>query len=380
MPNKKEEQNTAIQENSKNSRQEAFARVIRSMSKVKKDEDPPINFLPEMNVDIERFTSGSLILDSILGGGLPKGRIIEIYGGEACGKTSIALTAIAHLQKKGGNCVFIDAESALDVAYAKKLGVDLDKLAFSQESIAETLFDMILSLAGTGTVDLIVVDSVASLTTQTEFEESVEKVQMAGLARVMSKGLKKLAPVCSKNKCTVIFLNQTRDNVGVMFGSKVTTSGGNALKFFASQRIQVSRTGVEKDENGEVIGTTVKLRCVKNKTGIPFGEGLTSLEFNRGINPEGEVLFLGEELKVIEKKGMTYWFIPKDPKAITPEMGTMEDGKFKLGTYARGALESLKNPIIYKVVSEAVVQTLKDRNETGQGLNENSFEEALEEA
>lgn len=347
-------------------RRKLFEQTIKELNKKNKDDDTIINLLPDINVDVEKFSSGSLALDCILGGGFPKGRIIEIYGAEGSGKTSIALTAIGNVQKQGGNCVFIDAENAFDPRYAKTLGVDLDKLAFSQVGIAEDVLQLTFDLARSGAVDLIVIDSVAALSPRSEYEESIDKQQMAPLARVMSKGLRKIITASNRNNCAIIFLNQTRDNVGVMFGSKTTTSGGKALRFYASQRIQVIKTGVEK-EGDEVIGTKVKFKCVKNKVAPPFGESTSVLTFAKGINLAAEALVLGEELGVLKKEGRTYYY--ETDKSYGEEYPN-EDGRVKLGGFKRLVLEALEIPEIYNDVSKEVLTELKKKNEMPETLEE----------
>lgn len=297
--------------------------VDKFMKKQTNSEDSVVALLQDMSVDVQRFSSGSFVLDTITGGGFPHGRIIELYGPESSGKTSIALNAVANVQKEGGNAVFVDAENAFDPHYATTLGVDVNSLGFSQSTIAEDVFNMSIKLAESGNVDLIVVDSVASLAPRAEAEGSMDKQQMGALARVMSKGLRLLTPICAKNNCTIIFLNQIREKVGIMFGNPETTPGGKALKFYASQRIEVRRKEVVKEGNTE-IGTKVRLKVIKNKVAAPFGEGFTVLTFAHGINHTAEIIVVGAEKNRIYQKSAqsAMYYNPLHPENI-------KDGGFK---------------------------------------------------
>lgn len=344
-------------------RQKRHKRFLEALDEIDKqykgDEDKLISILDNMQADVKRVSSGSIVLDSILGGGLPVGRIIEIYGPESSGKTSIALNAIANVQREGGNAVFIDAEQALDPHYASILGVNLKELGLSQSSIAETALGLCKKLADSGEVDLIVVDSVAALTPQQEMDAELEKAQVAILARVMSKALRVLIPTCKKNNCTIIFLNQIREKVGVMFGNPETTPGGKALKFYASQRIEVRRKEQEKDGK-EVIGTKVRLKVAKNKVGAPFKEGLTVLTFAQGINRAAEMIVVGDELDIIEKNGNTYWFTPdKKVKLITDNVSEV-DGRIKIGIGRASSVDNLAaEPELFAAVSEKIAARLE---------------------
>lgn len=316
------------------------------------------------SANVKRFSSGSLVLDSISGGGLPKGRIIEIYGPEASGKTSIALTAIANIQREGGNAVFVDAEQALDTNYASVLGVEIDELVLAQVSVAEDVLQMCVDLAKSGLTDLIVVDSVAALVPRQEAEGEIEKVQVGLMARIMSKALRVLTPICAKNEVTIIFLNQIREKVGVMFGNPETTPGGKALKFFASQRIEIRRKGTEK-EGKEVIGTVVRMKMVKNKVAAPFKEGLTVLTFAHGINRPAEMLVIGEEMGIILKEGRSLYFTPDVDINLVGDISSMEeDGRVKIATSKADAVTALsKEPELFESIVRAVSAQIDDQRE-----------------
>lgn len=248
----------------------------------------------------------SISLDSALGvAGLPKGRIVEIYGPESSGKTTLALTVIAESQKAGGNCAFIDAEHALDTQYAQKLGVKLEDLMLSQPDTGEQALEIVQLLVDSGAVDTIVVDSVAALTPKAEIEGEMG-AQLPGLqARLMSQALRKLTAIVKKNNVTVIFINQIRMKIGVMFGSPETTTGGNALKFYASVRLDIRRTETVK-KGDDAIGNVVKVKVVKNKVAAPFKVAEFRVMFGTGIDKEYELITLGQGLKLIEKAGA--WF------------------------------------------------------------------------
>ena len=259
---------------------------------------------------IESFSSGSLGLDIALGiGGLPKGRISEVYGPESSGKTTLALHTAAEVQKKGGTVVYIDAEHALDVTYAKKLGVDTSKLLVSQPDCGEQAFEICEALIQSGSVDLIVIDSVAALVPKAEIEGEMEDIQPGLQARLMSKALRKLTAVAAKSGCAILFINQIRMKIGVMFGSPETTAGGNALKFYASVRLDVRRIGSLKEgADAEVHGSRVRVKVVKNKVAPPFREAEFDIIFNEGISRIGETIDIGVEKGVIDKAGAWYSF------------------------------------------------------------------------
>ncbi len=253
-------------------------------------------------IDVELLPSGSLSLDLALGGGFPKGRIIEIYGPESSGKTTLALHAIAEMQKQKGQCAFIDAEHALDPAYAKRIGVETDKLLISQPDNGEQALEICETLVRSGAVDLIVVDSVAALVPQAEIDGDMGDAQMGLQARLMSQAMRKLTGIISKSKATVIFINQIRMKIGVMFGNPETTTGGNALKFYASVRLDIRRIGQIKDGD-KIAGNRTKVKIVKNKIAAPFRTAEFDIMYNEGISKIGDILDLGVEHGILEKAG-----------------------------------------------------------------------------
>ena len=263
-------------------------------------------------IEIEAISTGSLGLDIALGiGGLPKGRIVEIYGPESSGKTTLTLHVVAEEQKKGGVCAFVDAEHALDPTYARKLGVDLDELLISQPDTGEQALEIVDTLVRSGAVSLVVVDSVAALTPKSEIEGDMGDMQMGSQARLMSQAMRKLTASIGRSNCMVIFINQIRMKIGVMFGSPETTTGGNALKFYASVRLDIRRTGAIKDRD-EVIGNSTRVKVVKNKVSPPFKEVEFDIMYGEGISKVGELVDIGVKAGVVEKSGS--WYSYKDER------------------------------------------------------------------
>ena len=264
------------------------------------------------NVDIEAISTGSLGIDIALGiGGLPKGRIIEIYGPESSGKTTLALSVIAQSQKKGGTCAFIDAEHALDPSYAKKIGVDIDNLLISQPDAGEQALEIADTLVRSGAIDVLVVDSVAALVPKAELEGEMGDSHMGLQARLMSQALRKPTSTVSRSNTLIIFINQIRMKIGVMFGNPETTTGGNALKFYASVRIDIRRIGSIKDKE-DVIGSQTRVKIVKNKVAPPFKIVDFDIMYGEGISKTGELIDLGVKAGIVEKAGA--WFSYKGEK------------------------------------------------------------------
>lgn len=291
-------------------------------------------------VDLEAVSTGSLGLDLALGiGGLPKGRVIEIFGPESSGKTTLTLHAIAESQKQGGTCAFIDAEHALDPAYAKKLGVNIDDLIISQPDTGEQALEIADTLVRSGAVDMLVIDSVAALVPKAEIEGEMGDSHMGLQARLMSQALRKLTASISKTNCIIIFINQIRMKIGVMFGSPETTTGGNALKFYASVRLDIRRIGSIK-EGEDVTGSQTRVKVVKNKVSPPFRTVEFDIMYGSGISKEGEMIDIGVKLDLVEKSGS--WF---------------SYNNIRIGQGRGNAKQYLKdNPVVYEELEKKIRQ------------------------
>lgn len=299
---KKVKEAKQVENTNKNSKAEDAIREIKN-----KFGDDSIMMLGEApKVDVGVIPTGSLGLDSALGvGGVPRGRIIEIFGPESSGKTTLSLHIIAEAQKLGGVCAFIDAEHALDPEYAKRIGVKIDELLISQPDTGEQALEIVESLVRSGKIDVVTIDSVAALTPKDEIEGDMGAHHVGKQARLMSQALRKLTAIVAKSKTTVIFINQIRMQIGVMFGNPETTPGGKALKFYTSVRLDIRRIAqIKKGE--EIMGGRVRVKVVKNKVAAPFKQTEFDLMYNEGISKEGEIIALGEKLGIIAKSGASY--------------------------------------------------------------------------
>lgn len=313
----------------------------------------------KLNSDVEAIpvtSTGSLSLDIALGvGGVPETRILEFYGPESSGKTTLALSCVAEMQKKGGICAFVDAEHALDPIYAANLGVNLDDLLVSQPDTGEQALEVVDTLVRSGAVKMIVVDSVAALTPKAEIEGDMGDSHVGLQARLMSQALRKLTGIISGSGCTVIFINQIRMKIGVMFGNPETTTGGNALKFYASQRLDIRRIGAVKDGD-EIVGNETRVKVVKNKVAPPFKQCEFQILYGKGINRTGEILNLGVQQKLIEKAGAWYSY----------------QGD-KIGQGAKKAAEYLEqNPDLLNSIDQQIRQELlpsKKTNDSSHGVD-----------
>ena len=297
--------------------------------------------------EVEVISSGSIGLNSALGvGGFPKGRIIEIYGPESSGKTTLTLHAIAEAQKAGGIAAFVDAEHAFDRFYAAKLGVDIDNLIISQPDHGEQALEIADNLIRSGAIDIIIIDSVAALTPKSEIEGEMGDSKMGLHARLMSQALRKLTSTISKTNCTVIFINQLREKIGIMFGNPETTTGGNALKFYASVRLDIRRSSQIKDGDSNVMGNKTRVKVVKNKVAPPFKTAEFDIMYGEGISKVGEIIDLGVAYEIVKKSGS--WF-------------SYEDSKLGQG---RDAVKSLllDNPDLSEEIENKIYEALKHVN------------------
>ena len=296
--------------------------------------------------EVEAISTGSFGLDLALGvGGLPKGRVIEIYGPESSGKTTLTLHAIAESQKAGGIAAFIDAEHAFDRGYAAKLGVDIENLIISQPDNGEQALEIADNLIRSGAIDIVVIDSVAALTPKSEIEGEMGDSKMGLHARLMSQALRKLTGTISKTHCTVIFINQLREKIGVMFGNPETTTGGNALKFYASVRLDIRRVTQIKDSNGEVQGNKTRVKVVKNKVAPPFKSAEFDIMYGTGISKVGEIIDIGVDREIIKKSGS--WYSYQDTK-----LGQGRDAVKDL---------LLDNPDLLEELEQAIKESLKNK-------------------
>lgn len=347
MPKKKE---TKTKEEEKNPLQDTL-----DMIQTKFGDGAIIKLGDTPKVDVDAISTGSIGLDEALGvGGIPRGRIIEIYGPESSGKTTLTLHAVAEAQKKGGVCAFIDAEHALDPVYAKNIGVNIDNLLVSQPDTGEQALEIVDSLVRSGNVSLVVIDSVAALTPKDEIEGDMGAHHVGKQARLMSQALRKLTALVAKSKTTVIFINQIRMKIGVMFGSPETTPGGKALKFYSSVRLDIRRIAQIK-KGDEVVGSRTRVKVAKNKVAAPFKKTEFDIIYGEGISKTGELLALGEKYNIVKKAGASYTYLPVNPSKLDGEE------EIKLGRgydAARKKLESEKK--VMKQLEKEIRKAMKE--------------------
>lgn len=344
------EQKTGTTKKTKRDILDEALKRINNIKEFKRDSgDKLISRLSDRQMDVEYISTGSVALDSILGGGLPKGRVVEIYGAESSGKTTISLIACGNVQQEGGLAAFIDLEHAFDPRYAKKLGVDIENIAISQPTTAEEALGLVQVLCKTGIFDIVVIDSVAAMVPQEELEKSSsDPAQIGGLARVMSRSLKKIIQDASQNNTTVVFINQVRSDIGKFqsFGEPLTTTGGKALKFYASQRIEVKRVK-SITEGKDPIGNLIRMKVVKNKVAPPFLTTESVITFNRGINQAAEMIEVAPHYGVIQR--------PNNRTYIEAETGEV------IGTSRAEALQKIEDtPELLKRLSVALSQAMRD--------------------
>ncbi|MFA5095608.1 MAG: recombinase RecA [Candidatus Paceibacterota bacterium] len=312
-------------------------------------------------VDINTIPTGSIGLDMALGvGGIPRGRIVEIFGPESSGKTTLSLHIVAEAQKLGGVCAYIDAEHAMDPDYTKKLGVNIDNLLISQPDTGEQALEIVESLVRTGKIDVIVVDSVAALTPKDEIEGDMGAYHVGKQARLMSQALRKLTAIVAKSKTAVIFINQIRMQIGVMFGNPETTPGGKALKFYTSVRLDIRKIAqIKKGE--DIVGSRTRVKVVKNKVAAPFKQTEFDIIYNEGISKEGEIIALGEKFKIVEKTGNSYFYLPSGeakPASTRESSPTRGGEKVKLGVGYDSTRTFLKEN---KKISEQILKEIRKK-------------------
>ncbi len=303
-------------------------------------------------VDINVIPTGSIGLDMALGvGGIPRGRIIEIFGPESSGKTTLSLHIVAEAQKTGGVCAYIDAEHAMDPDYTKKLGVNINNLLISQPDNGEQALEIVESLVRTGKIDVIVIDSVAALTPKDEIEGDMGAYHVGKQARLMSQALRKLTAIVARSKTVVIFINQIRMQIGVMFGNPETTPGGKALKFYTSIRLDIRKIAqIKKGE--EVVGSRTRVKVVKNKVAAPFKQTEFDIIYGEGISSEGEMIALGEKFKIVEKSGNTYSYMPSGEKAEKVKLGVGYDATRKFLKEEKKVSAQILKEILKKFAEE----------------------------